>query len=135
MNVLAINAMLQGPGMVPFLGDGARFLACDGLQPAEGGALTTILAAAVLASPAGVVVDGRLTLAQADAEGDMALATGVATWGRLESGSGVWVADYSISGPSGAGQVKLEVIDPPAGDPEAKLYQGGRFLLQGVVIG
>ncbi|MDQ0609529.1 hypothetical protein QFZ83_003700 [Variovorax sp. W1I1] len=135
MNVLAINAMLQGPGLLAYLGEGARFLVCDAAKPAPGGSATTMLAAAVLASPAGVVVNGVLTLAQADAEGDMAAATGVATWGRLELADGTWVEDFTVSGPSGSGQVKIEVIDPPVGDPEAKLYQGGRFLLGGVTLG
>ncbi|MGO4608486.1 hypothetical protein AB4142_19320 [Variovorax sp. 2RAF20] len=135
MNVLAINAMLGGPGLVAFLGEGARFLACGGVQPVEGGAIATLLAAAVLALPAGEVAEGRLRLVQADTAGDLAVATGVATWGRVERADGTWVADFSMSGPSGAGQVKLVVQNPPEGDPEAKLYQGGTFFLGEVVIG
>ena len=135
MNVLAINAMLDGPGLVAYLGADARFLVYGGIQPSEGGAGTTLLAAAVLALPAGAVSDGKLALAQADTAGDLAVATGVATWGRVELASGTWVADFSVSGPSGTGKVKLVVLNPPEGDPEAKLYQGGTFFIGEVVIG
>ncbi|MDP9990388.1 hypothetical protein J2W28_000229 [Variovorax boronicumulans] len=135
MNVLAINAMLGGPGLVAYLGEGARFLVYGGVQPGEGGAATTLLAAAVLALPAGAVDNGRLSLVQADTAGDLAVATGIATWGRIELAAGVWVADFSMSGPSGSGQVKLVVQNPPEGDPEAKLYQGGTFFIGEVVIG
>lgn len=133
MNMLAINAMLAA--LVPYLGEGARFLACDGVQPSEGGPLTTVLAAAVLAVPAGAVDAGALFLAQASADGDLVLATGIPTWGRIELASGVWVADYSVSGPSGTGQVKILVQNPPEGDPEGKIYQGGTFFLGEVKIG
>ncbi|AGU51523.1 hypothetical protein VAPA_1c44500 [Variovorax paradoxus B4] len=133
MNVLAINVMLQA--LVGYLAEGARFMVYGGVQPGEGGAPTTLLAAAVLALPAGAVADGTLALAQADSAGDLALATGVATWGRVELADGTWVADFSMSGPSGAGQVKLVVQNPPEGDPEAKLYQGGTFFLGEVLIG
>ena len=135
MNVLAINAMLGGPGLVAYLGENARFLVYGGVQPAEGGLGTTLLAAAMLALPAGAVSDGRLLLVQADSAGDLAVATGVATWGRIEIANGTWVADFSMSGPSGSGQVKLVVQSPPEGDPEAKLYQGGTFFIGEVVIG
>lgn len=135
MNVLAINAMLGGPGLVAYLGEGARFLVYGGVQPAEGGPGTTLLAVALLALPAGAVTDGRLLLVQAESAGDLAVATGVATWGRVEIADGTWVADFSMSGPSGSGQVKLVVQSPPQGDPEAKLYQGGTFLIGEVVIG
>ncbi|BEP50513.1 hypothetical protein [Variovorax sp. V116] len=135
MNVLAINAMLAGPGLVAYLGEGSRFLVCGGAQPAEGGAVATLLAAAALALPAGAVESGRLSLVQADSAGDLALATGIATWGRIELANGTWVADFTMSGPSGSGQVKLVVQNPPEGDPEAKLYQGGTFFIGEVVIG
>ncbi|MBT2337353.1 hypothetical protein J7E49_26065 [Variovorax paradoxus] len=133
MNVLAINAMLQG--LVAYLSEGARFMVYGGEQPGEGGAPSLLLAAAVLALPAGAVADGKLRLAQADSTGDLALATGIATWGRVELADGTWVADFSMSGPSGTGQVKLVVQNPPEGDPEAKLYQGGTFFIGEVVIG
>ena len=135
MNVLAINAMLGGPGLVAYLGEGSRFLVCGGAQPGEGDAIGTLLAAAMLALPVGAVTNGALSLVQADSAGDIAVATGIATWGRLELANGTWVADFSISGPSGTGQVKLVVQNPPEGDPEAKLYQGGTFFIGEVVIG
>jgi len=47
-----------------------------GTQPGEGGTPTTL--------PAGAVADGKPALAQADSAGDLALATGIATWGRVE---------------------------------------------------
>jgi hypothetical protein len=135
MNVLAINAMLGGPGLLAYLGADARFQVCGGVQPGEGGAITTLLASVLLAVPAGAVENGQLALAQADAAGDMVAATGIATWGRLVLANGTWVADFSVSGPSGTGQVKIVVVAPPEGDPEAKLYQGGTFFISRVVIG
>jgi hypothetical protein len=135
MNVLAINAMLGGPGLLAYLGTDARFQVCGGVQPGEGGAIVTLLASVVLAVPAGVVDSGQLVLAQADTAGDMVTATGIATWGRLVLANGTWVADFSVSGPSGTGQVKIVVVNPPEGDPEAKLYQGGTFFISGVVVG
>ncbi len=133
MNVVAINAMLQA--LVGLLGEGARFVVYDGTKPAPGGAVTTRIAAAVLAVPAGAIDAGQLTLVQADAAGDMAEATGVPTWGRLEQAGGTWIEDFTVSGVSGAGQVKIEVIDPPPGDPEGKIYQGGRFFIGSVTLG
>ncbi|MNV51916.1 hypothetical protein D3C71_1439820 [compost metagenome] len=133
MNVLAINAMLQG--LVDLLAEGARFVVCNGTKPAPGGALTTRLATAVLALPAGAINAGQLTLTQADPTADTADATGVPTWGRLELADGTWIEDFTVSGVSGVGQVKIEVIDPPAGDPEGKIYQGGRFFIGGVILG
>lgn len=133
MNVLAINAMLGG--LVSYLGEGSRLLVYGGVQPGEGNPGTTLLAAAVLALPAGAVDNGRLSLVQADTAGDLAVATGIATWGRLVLAGGTWVADFSMSGPTGSGQVKLVVLNPPEGDPEAKLYQGGTFFIGEVVVG
>ncbi|MNY43389.1 hypothetical protein D3C86_1783430 [compost metagenome] len=133
MNVVAINVMLQA--LVALLAEGARFVACDGVKPVSGGAITTRLAAAVLAVPAGAVGAGQLALVQADAGGDLAEGTGVPTWGRLELADGTWIEDFTVSGMSGSGQVKIEVIDPPAGDPEGKIYQGGRFYLGSVILG
>lgn len=133
MNVEAINAMLLG--LMAFMGSGARFKVLSGVKPPEGGAETTLLAAAVLAYPAGAVGGGVLTLAQAASAGDLASATGIATWGRLEATDGKWIADFTVSGPSGAGQVKITILNPPAGDPEAKLYQGGTFFLGTVTLG
>ncbi|MCT8174389.1 hypothetical protein [Variovorax sp. CY25R-8] len=135
MNVLAVNAMLAGPGLVPFMGEGSRMVLCDGAQPIDGGALTTIIAAAVLAVPAGSAADGALTLVQANPDGDLATATGIPTWGRVERADGTWIAYYSVSGPSGSGQVKVTVENPPPGDPEAKIYQGGTFFISEVKIG
>lgn len=133
MNVVAINIMLQG--LVGWIGEGARFVVCDGTKPAPGDPVTTRIAAAVLAVPAGAVDAGQLTLVQADAAGDLAEATGIPTWGYLERADGTWIDDFTVSGVSGSGQVKIEVIDPPPGDPEGKIYQGGRFFIGSVILG
>lgn len=133
MNVLAINAMLGG--LMSFMGSGAKFKAFIGTKPGAGGAETTLVAVAVLADPEGTVSDGVLTLAQADPLGDIAVGTGVPTWGRLETADGVWVEDFTMSGASGTGQVKVTITDPPPGDPEGKIYQGGTFFLGTVTLG
>jgi hypothetical protein len=133
MNVVAINAMLLG--LVGFMGSGAKFKVFAGAKPAEGGAETTLLAAAVLAYPVGTISSGVLVLQQANPAGDLASGSGVAAWGRLEAADGTWIADFTVSGPSGAGQVKITMVNPPAGDPEGKIYQGGEFFLGMVTLG
>lgn len=55
------------------------------------------LAVWTLATPAGAVADGVLTLAWA-APVFAALATGEAVWGRLLDGAGAWVADGNCGG-------------------------------------
>ncbi|RTD94166.1 hypothetical protein EJO68_10185 [Variovorax atrisoli] len=133
MNVLAINFMLTA--LMTYMGTGAKFKIYAGVKPGAGGAETTLLASAILADPEGVVSGGMLVLAQADSAGDIAVGTGVATWGRLETADGVWVEDFTVSGPSGGGQVKITTVDPAPGDPEAQIYAGGTFLLGTVILG
>jgi len=133
MNVLAINFMLTA--LMTYMGTGAKLKVYAGVKPGAGGAETTLLASAVLADPEGVVSGGMLALAQADPAGDIALGTGVATWGRLETADGVWVEDFTVSGPSGSGQVKITTVDPAPGEPEGQIYAGGKFLLGTVVLG
>lgn len=133
MNVVAINAMLAG--LVSLLGEGARFVACEGVKPVDGGPLTTVVAVAELALPSGTISDGLLRLVQKNAEGDMATATGIPNWGRIELADGTWIDDFTVSGPSGAGQVKITIENPQPGDPEGKVYQGGLFFLSEVDIG
>lgn len=133
MNPAMLGVMLDA--LVVRMGSGARFRICSGAQPAQGGALTAVLVNAVLADPAGTVAGGLLTLSQANGDGDMATGTGVASWGRLEATDGTWVRDFSVSGPSGPGEVRVTVLDPPAGDPEAKIYAGGRVKLGVVTLG
>jgi len=133
MNVLAINFMLTA--LMSYMGTSAKLKIYEGTKPDAGGAETALLAAAVLADPEGVVSGGMLTLAQANTAGDLALATGIATWGRLETADGVWVEDFTVSGPSGSGQVKITAVDPAPGDPEGQIYAGGTFLLGTVILG
>lgn len=133
MNVLAINAMLVG--LMSFMDAGSKFKVYGGTKPGAGGAETSLLAVAALAYPQGTVSGGVLTLAQADPQGDIAVATGVAAWGRLEAADGTWIEDFTVSGPSGDGQVKITITDPPPGDPEGKIYQGGSFFLGVVTLG
>ncbi len=132
MNVQAVNAMLVG--LLARIGTAGAMKFFSGTKPVEGGGETTRLATVVLASTAGVVDNGRVTLTPRDAF-VLAEATGVPTWGRLETTDGMWVWDFTVSGQSGSGQVKVTVVDPPPGDPEGKLYQGGKFYLGTVTLG
>jgi hypothetical protein len=132
MNVLAINAMLGG--LLAHVGSAGVMKFFGGTKPSDGGAETTRLASVVLASPAGEIESGSITLTPLD-EYVLAEATGEATWGRLETTDGVWVWDFTVSGPSGGGQVKITVVDAPPGDPEAKVYAGGKFYLGTVTLG
>jgi hypothetical protein len=132
MNVQAVNAMLVG--LLARIGTAGAMKFFSGTKPVEGGGETTRLATVVLAETAGVVDSGRVTLTPRDAF-VLAEATGVPTWGRLETTDGMWVWDFTVSGQSGSGQVKVTVVDPTPGDPEGKLYQGGKFFLTRANLG
>ena len=76
----------------------------DGTRPATGGTATTLLIDFTLGAtpgtkPSGSVTNGVLTLANVTAV--TASASGTATWARLTTSAGVFVADYNV-GTSGA---------------------------------
>lgn len=80
----------------------ARLKVFSGVQPAPGGSPTTLLVTVPLTKPAGAIVAGVLLL-QALNDFDLAVATGVATWARLENGDGEWNSDLAV-GAAGSGK-------------------------------
>ena len=87
------------------------------------------LATATLAKPCGTVADGVLSLVQDNSNGDLVAVTGVPLWARWFNGSGVAIADGSVSGVSGGGDFVI------AGTSGASIYAGGLLLLGTTALG
>lgn len=100
MNVTLRNSRLDA--ITTFAGNGAFLRIYSGTQPATGGAVTTLLAELVCASPfAAGAASGVLTLG-AIASDSSANATGTATWARIVKADGTThVLDCTV-GTSGA---------------------------------
>ena len=93
-------------------------------RPATGGdPLAAPLVEIVLAKPCGVIDAGVLTLAQAEAGGDLIAQTGTALWARWVNGDEIHVADGSVSDAAGDGDFKV------SGTTGTMLYAGARALL------
>ncbi len=92
---------------------------------AEGG---TLLATRTLANPAGTInAQGRIVLAASAA--DLVAETGSVTWLEWCDGNGTTILTGTVSDESGAGDFKL------AGTAGTTIYQGGRVLLDDVILG
>jgi hypothetical protein len=77
----------------------------SGARPASGGTATTALSAHTCAATLGTVSNGVLTFG---AIGNAtASATGTATWARLTTSGGTFVADFDVSTTGGAGEVQM----------------------------
>jgi hypothetical protein len=88
-------------------GDAAEIRIYNGTRPAAGGTPTTLLATIVLTNPCGDIDDGSLSLTQ-DAEYDLAVATGTATWGRLVTAAGQWCIDADVGNEASAAPIKID---------------------------
>jgi hypothetical protein len=95
----------------------AKFKIYDGTKPSPGAAITSqvLLGECQCSYPCGSVVNGVFTFS-AIIEEDLALATGIATWGRLVDGSGVYVADYDVGNTSSGAFLRLN---------NTSIFQGG----------
>ena len=92
---------------------------------AEGG---TLLATRTLADPAGTVnAQGRIVLAASAA--DLVAETGSVGWAEWCDSAGAVMAAGTVTDESGAGDFKL------AGTSGTTVYQGGRVLLDDVILG
>lgn len=93
-----------------FASSSATLSLYTGTQPAGGAAITTQTLLAQLicgATFAASAVSGVLTL-NTIAQDSVADATGVATWARLDTSSGTWVADFDVSTTgAGTGDIQL----------------------------
>ena len=92
---------------------------------AEGG---TLLATRTLANPAGTInAQGRIVLSASAA--DLVAETGNVGWAEWWDSAGAVMAAGTVSDESGAGDFKL------AGTSGTTVYQGGRVLLDDVILG
>ena len=92
---------------------------------AEGG---TLLATRTLANPAGTInAQGRIVLAASAA--DLVAETGSVGWAEWCDSAGAVMAVGTVTDESGAGDFKL------AGTSGTTVYQGGRVLLDDVILG
>ena len=92
---------------------------------AEGG---TLLATRTLANPAGTLnAQGRIVLSASAA--DLVAETGSVTWAEWCDSAGAVMAAGTVTDQAGAGDFKL------AGASGTTVYQGGRVLLDDVILG
>ena len=92
---------------------------------AEGG---TLLATRTLADPAGTVnAQGRIVLSASAA--DLVAETGSVGWAEWCDSAGAVMAAGTVTDQAGAGDFKL------AGTSGTTVYQGGRVLLDDVILG
>lgn len=92
---------------------------------AEGG---TLLATRTLANPAGTInAQGRIVLAASAA--DLVAETGSVGWVEWCDSAGAVMAAGTVTDQAGAGDFKL------AGTSGTTVYQGGRVLLDDVILG
>lgn len=98
------NARLDA--LTTALGSGALLKIYDGVRPATGGAATTLLAQLVCsgtfapAASSGVLTANAISSATASA-------SGTATWARLTTSGGTFVADLSVSVAGGGGDLQI----------------------------
>lgn len=92
---------------------GGKLALYSGVKPAPGGAVTTKLAEFTLSSPAGTVTNAVLTLT--DPSNTTVIASGQATWARITSSGGAWVADFTVSQVGGTGEIRLTEDDLTTG--------------------
>ena len=92
---------------------------------AEGG---TLLATRTLANPAGTInAQGRIVLAASAA--DLVAETGSVGWAEWRDSADAVMAAGTVTDQAGAGDFKL------AGTSGTTVYQGGRVLLDDVILG
>ena len=92
---------------------------------AEGG---TLLATRTLANPAGTInAQGRIVLAASAA--DLVAETGSVGWAEWCDSAGAVMAAGTVTDQAGSGDFKL------AGTSGTTVYQGGRVLLDDVILG
>ncbi len=68
----------------------------DGVRPATGGAVTTLLGGVICSDPCAPNASGGVLTFSAFTDDDSADATGTATWARFTDSDGTFVADCSV---------------------------------------
>lgn len=89
-------------------------------------ASTSVLAVITLGNPCGVIVDGKLSLVQADEEGDLIASTGVPVSAQWITTDDTVLATGSVTDEAGEGPFRLA--------DGTQLFAGGRALLGTTVL-
>lgn len=98
------NARLDA--LTTALGSGALLKIYDGTRPATGGTATTLLVTLTCGAPFAPASSGGVLTANA-ITGAAAVATSTATWARLTTSGGTFVADLSVTVAGGGGDLQL----------------------------
>lgn len=98
----------------------------NGVRPANGGAVTTLLVDIPLDNPPGTVTPGSGVLNLTSAALPLVAATGTASWARCVNAAGAEVFDCDVSDTTGTGEVQL---------PSTSLFAGGKTSLVSAVLG
>lgn len=128
------DAILAGIASLLDAGSASAFITLfSGPRPDPGAApgSAVALATIVLAKPATSLVDHHLVYVPADASGALVMAQGDAVWGRCVSGANVWVWDADVTGPSGAGPIKVQGA---SAELPTRLYAGAVVRLVDLVM-
>lgn len=87
-----------------------------------------------LATPAGSITDGVLSLTPASAGGALVLTDGIPRWGRVIAADGVALADGDVTDVASGGDITLLGGTTPAGDNSPQLYAGGLVILGTIAL-
>lgn len=98
------NARLDA--LTSALGANATLKIYDGTRPATGGAATTLLVTLTCGATFAPAASGGVLTANA-ITGASAVATSTATWARLSTSGGTFVADLSVTVAGGGGDLQL----------------------------
>lgn len=118
-NTLRSNMMDE---ISSYAGTSATLKLLSGTQPSGGGAETVVLGTLTCSASEFAVgaVNGILTLSAIT--GATAVATGTATWFRIETSGATWVMDGDVSLQGGAGDLQLD---------DTSIVNGGSLALGG----
>ena len=116
INTATRNALMTALGnAIDAGGAGGSIKLYSGARPATGGAVTTLLSTIPLAFPSFSVAGGVLTLLGVPLTDSSAAGTGTATWARIATSAGTFVADVSVSATGGGGDIQLSSASITAG--------------------
>lgn len=79
----------------------------DGVRPAKGGTVTTLLATLTFSDPCAASVTAGVLTFDTITDDTSADASGTATWGRIEDSNSTFVIDCSVGGPASGEDVEL----------------------------
>lgn len=99
------------------IGSNGRLRIYSGVRPATGGAETTLLAEMLLASPTAPAATGGVlsfTMPIYDASANFG---GTASWARIQTDLGTFIADLSVTATGGGGDLQLTSTTIVAGQP------------------